>query len=59
MDQWHNNTASVHNQILANATKLPLEDILPSTLPSQSTTATTPNSPTISTQDKKKKLKRR
>ena len=55
MDEWHDNTTNVHNQIPASTTKSPLEDVIPSTPPSQTTTATTPNSTTISTQDKKKK----
>ena len=55
MDEWHDNTASVCNQILASATKSTLEDVIPSTHPSHVTTATTPTPTTTSTQDNKKK----
>jgi hypothetical protein len=53
MDEWHGNTASVHNQISASATESNFEDIIPSTFPSQTTTTTTPNSTTTSTQNNK------
>ena len=55
MDEWHDSTASVRNQIPASVTESTPEDVIPSTPPSQTTTATTPNSTTTSTQDKKKK----
>ena len=55
IDEWHGNTANVRNQIPASATKSTFEDIIPSTHPYQATTATTLNSTTTFTQDKKKK----
>ena len=55
MDECHNDTANIRNQIPANATKSTLENVIPSTLLSHVTTATTPNSTTTSTQDNKKK----
>jgi hypothetical protein len=59
MDESHDNTASVCNQILASATESTFEDVIPSILPSQTTTAITPNSTTTSTQDKKKKTQKK
>jgi hypothetical protein len=59
MDEWHGNTASVRNQIPANVTESTFEDVISFTSLSQITTATTPNSTTISTQDKKKKTQQK
>lgn len=56
MDEWHDNIASVRNQILANAAKSTLEDANLYIHSFQTTTATTPNSTTTSTQNKKKKI---
>jgi hypothetical protein len=43
MDEWHDNTASVRNQIPTSATESNFEDVIPSTPPSQTITATTSN----------------
>ena len=32
MDEWHDNTTSVRNQIPTSATKSPLEDVIPSSI---------------------------
>jgi hypothetical protein len=55
IDEWHGDTANVRNQIPASATESTFEDVIPSTRPYQTTTATTLNSTTTFTQDKKKK----
>ena len=58
IDEWYNSSTSARNQIPASATLKILKDVIPSTPPFQITIATTPNSTTTSTQDKKKKVQK-